>query len=417
MEKNASNTTALAPGNAQPGVAPTQLASSMSGPPNMQSPTAPPPPAASFNSYPNPNQPNYNQPPRVPAGYANPPQQQNQSTPNAPGTYAPLPAYAQKPKRGKGCLISSLILLVILAGGIGAFVFYRSHQSTNSGVNQTNITTPGATAGTTNTPNGSAINAEQLNLSLTYASVKLTLLSVQQATSFATDSGATGPDGVVRINFQENNQTNSNPDYLESDVMLLVLPNGSTVQSYNAEHTISPDAGVNYQNWIDFVPTNSVTLSQLTLRIGKQTDNQMNIPLQTNANISKYQDQTSSPGASFKYAQVNWTIKTATLSYSYADQQATSGNLYAIVTLTVNNTTNNDLENTPSEYIRLQAGGNTVEPDGTTTVPTDIVANSTNSGIVAFLVPQGTSTFTLIMLAQPNTTPVTNQVTQNFQIS
>jgi len=382
----------------------------------------PPPPAPTYNPYdgsaPGGAQ-TYEQNASITPGYIPPP---------AGGTYAPVPAYAQAPRRSHGCLITSIILLLVLAAGIGGFIFVNRQLNKNNG-NNPNTSAP--SSGTTN--NGSSnggnsgastggssssnvASSEQLNIKITYASLNLTLVSAQLASRFNDDTSSPGQTGVVRINLREDNTTASNPDYLESDAMHLLLPDGSSVQSNNAQQDISPAAGVSRQNWIDFPVNTQITLNRLTLRIGTPTENQMDIPLQPNANVSKYQNKTSSPNAQFQYAGVNWTLKTATLSYSYNDRQATSGNLYVILAFDAKNNTSNGFLDYPGSFMRLQAGANTAQPESATTMPDQIAASSTASGIVAFLMPQGTTSFTLIMLAQPNNSPPISQVTQAFQI-
>ena len=215
---------------------------------------------------------------------------------------------------------------------------------------------------------------------------------------------------------RENNPTAHNPDYAEGDLALLLFPGGTTAQAGNEKDLVSPDAGVNRLNWLDFPLTNQVALKQLTLRVGTSSQSQFDIPLQANADISKYQDKTSSPGTQFKYGPLNMTLKTATLSYSYNDNQATTGNRYVIVTLAAVNSTTNSVNLYPGNYMRLQASGNSIEPESGYTLPYSVNASTSTSGIVAFLVPQGTTSFTLVMLAQPDASPAISQVTQNFQV-
>ena len=325
-------------------------------------------------------------------------------------------------------MTASVILLVVLALGIGGYFFFRGHTNANTaGTNPGNGTattsgTNGSTAtstgqGYTPTIGANAATTEQLNLQITYANVGITLISAQLASSFADDTSTTaGSAGVVRVNLRENNTTTSNPDYVEGESMLLLLPGGTTTPPGNAQNAVSPAQGVNRLNWIDFPLSTQAALNQLTLRIGKQSENQMDVPLQPKADISKYQDKTNNPNAQFKYSTLSMTLKTATLSYSYADQQATTGNRYVIVTLgAVNNTTDGVAIN-PSTYMRLQAAGNSIQPDSTTTLPYSIDASSTKSGVVAFLVPQDTTTFMLVILAQANASPAISQATQSFQI-
>ncbi len=382
---------------------------------------APPPPPTAYNPYEN----------SLPGG----PQTYEQNASSAPGyvpppagetyTPAPVPTYAQAPRRSRGCLVTSFILLLVLAAGVGGYflvngLLHKSSSNNNSpntaSTSSSNTGSSGGNTGSTTGNSSSAGSSEQLNLKITYASLQLTLLSAQFASKFGDDNSSPGQAGMVRINFHENNTTANNPGYLDSDVMLLVLPDGTTVQAIQEQQDISPNAGVSRQNWIDFPVNTQVTLNQLVLRLGKQTENQINIPLQPNADLSKYQDRTSSPNAQFQYAGVNWTLQTATLSYSYADKQATTGNRFVILTLSAKNTSSSSFTDFPNSFMRVQAGGNTVEPESSTTMPYVIASQTTGSGIVAFLVPQGTTSFTLVMLAQPGSSPAINQVTQNFQI-
>jgi hypothetical protein len=242
----------------------------------------------------------------------------------------------------------------------------------------------------------------------------ITLISAQIAPSFPDDSSGPGSAGELRVSLQENNATAGNPGYLESDAVLLVLPDGSTVRTTNQKQNISPDPGVNRTNWMDFALNSQVSVSQLTLRMGAASENQMDIPLRTGADLGKYQDRTSSPNAQFVYSGVNWTLKTATLSYSYNDRQATTGNLYVILSLSAVNNSSNSFVDSVSSYLRLQATGTSAEPDGHSTIPLSIGSHTTASGVVAFLMPQGATSFTLVLLGQPNSS--VNQVTQNFQI-
>jgi hypothetical protein len=387
-------------------------------PPQMGQPTAPPPPPVSgtFNPYiaSAPGVQTYGQNASAP-GY--PPAPGFVPVPPG-GTPMPVPAYARKPKRSNGCLITSLLLLVVLAAGISAFVFFRS-RSTPGAQSNGPSTSPRTTAtapvtGGGQTPTVGTSGLQPLNLTFNYASMAITLISAQIAPSFPDDSSGPGSAGELRVSLQENNATAGNPGYLESDAVLLVLPDGSTVRTTNQKQNISPDPGVNRTNWMDFALNSQVSVSQLTLRMGAASENQMDIPLRTGADLGKYQDRTSSPNAQFVYSGVNWTLKTATLSYSYNDRQATTGNLYVILSLSAVNNSSNSFVDSVSSYLRLQATGTSAEPDGHSTIPLSIGSHTTASGVVAFLMPQGATSFTLVLLGQPNSS--VNQVTQNFQI-
>lgn len=400
--------------------APTRLASQPPGGEQVSAPPPPPPVVSTYNPYTastsgvqmygqNAGAPAYR--PAPAPGFA----------PVSPGgTPAPVPAYAQKTKRGHGCLITSIVLLLVLAAGIGGFVFVRA-RSGSGAQNNGPTTSPGtpattSAAGSAQTPTVGTSGLQPLNLKISYASMALTIVSAQIARSFPDDSSDPGSAGVLRVNLQENNTTTGNPGYLESDAMLLVMPDGSTVRMTGQKQNISPDAGVNRPNWLDFALNSQVSVSQLALRIGAASENQMDVPLRPGADLGKYQDKVSSPDAQFVYAGVNWTLKTATLSYSYNDRQATTGNLYVILSLSAVNNSPDNFVDSVSTYLRLQTNGNSAEPDGHTTLPIEISAHTTAAGLVAFLMPQGATAFTLVLLGQPNTNPPVNQVTQNFQI-
>lgn len=377
---------------------------------------APPPPAQSLYQ---------STPVGTPSGqsYYNPP---------APSVTTGVPPYAQKPKRNWGCIITSLVLLLLLVGGgIGAFALIRYFaQGTNPAAHQN---TPGATSttpasgntpaaggggsGSTPTPaaGGSGGAPETLNLKITYSSIDLTITSVQWQTAFADDSGI--QNGGVRVKFHEQNSTSGNVGFLYTDAMLLLLPDGTTtVRGYNASQDIGAAAGVSRDNWVDFRVQNQVDVSQLKLRIGQANENQMDVPLKPSADLTAYQPKTITPNSTFTYGGINWTLTQVTASLSYAGKQATTGNRYIAITLEAANNTSQDFDNFPSDYARLKAGGTTSPPENSTDFPVPVTAQSTKSGHIVFLMPQSATAFTLVMLALLNGNPHATQVTQDFTI-
>jgi uncharacterized membrane protein len=118
-----------------------------------------------------------------------------------------------------------------------------------------------------------------------------------------------------------------------------------------------------------------------------------------------------------QYAGLTWTVTTATASLSENAQQVSAGMRYVIVTLSVSNTTANDFNAYWGDYIRLQSGSVTNSPSSDTNFPTSFPAGSAGTtGSLIFLMPQDSTSFTLILLAQPNTSPPISQATANFQI-
>ncbi|TMF45898.1 MAG: hypothetical protein E6I32_12370 [Chloroflexi bacterium] len=353
-----------------------------------------------------------------------------QSPTPAPGTYV-VPDYARAPKRSRGLLIISIVLLLILAlGAIGIYALtHRGNQTGNNGTQNTpgangntpgTTVTPGATqtSGSGNTPtpggNGNGAANETVNLMLTYASLDITITSVQYAQSFPDDSSVTS--GGVRVAFKES----AGPKvgiFAYSDVARLILPDQSVIAPVNEQNGTGPDAGTTRNNWIDFpVTSQPADLSKLMLQMGASGENQMLILLSTSADLSKYQPKTVTPNAMFQYSGVNWTITSATKSLSASGKQATTGNVYITVTLKADNPSSNEFIGYVGDFMRLKSGDTTTSPTSDSTFPTSVPASSSGTtGTVVFLMPQGSTAFTLIMLMQSN--PPVNQVTANFQIS
>lgn len=385
---------------------------------NSMGGTAPPPPpmASNYNPYGN----------SSPGAQTYSERQSNQApafsptnAPMAPGSYG-VPSYAQKPRQSPGCIIASIILLLVLiGGGIGVFALIKNALSN---VSSNNFYTPGASNTTPSssgnqTPGaGGILSTRALNLKFTYANINITLVTLQQANGFSDDS-AVDDKMAVRLNMQESNPAKGTPRYLVSDVFALVLPGGDVVQTTGQKNYTAPDGGVSRSNWMDFPLDSQVNLDQLTLRVGSQSENQMLIPLKAGSDIAKYQDKVTNPNSKFKYANLDWTLASATLSYSYNSTAAASDILYVILKFDVVNSTTSGFSRLPTDFMRLQAGSTTQQPDGTYTLPYNIDANTTASGVVAFAMPKDATSFTLILQGNPNANPPIQQVTQNFQIS
>jgi hypothetical protein len=227
--------------------------------------------------------------------------------PPAPGNKT-VPAYAQAPKRSRGCLVASIVLLLVLVlGGAGVFLVFKSH-STSGSSNQSSSSTNGqqstpssngtTTSGSGNTPSTGGPVTIPLNLKFTYSSVYITLHSVQQANSFPDDSST--PQGGIRVSIKESNPTTKGTNYVYSDVVRLVFPDGTIAPPSGEQNNSAPDSGVSRDNWLDFVMTNqTIDLSKLILRFGSASQQQMDIPLIPNANLSKYQPKTVTPNEVF----------------------------------------------------------------------------------------------------------------------
>lgn len=354
-----------------------------------------------------------------------------QATP-APGIVS-VPDYARAPRRSRtGLIVSLVLLLVLVLGGVAAYaLFFNKPNNKQGGTNpqntattSTNSSTVTATTGTgnsTSTPGSSTTptttangaTTEQVKLAFTYAGIDLTVTTVQYAASFSDDSSM--PAGGVRVAYTENNTTNSNPDYLYSQVARLILPDHSSVAPTGELHDISADSQTSRSNWLDFaVSSQPADLSQLVIQMGTAAENQMQIPLSPGADLSKYQPKMVTPGTQFQYAGLNWTLVSATESLSVPVKQSTAGNVYITVALKVFNPTGNSYSAFAGDYARLQAGGTSNAPTSETNFPVTVDSQATVSGTMIFLVPQGTTSYILVMLGNSN--PPVKQVTVPFTI-
>lgn len=292
--------------------------------------------------------------------------------PPAP-TIASPPAYAKKPKRSRGCLIFSLVLLLAIAAGSPR---------------------PGRPLAPTNNA-----TSEQLDLQFTYAGVDYTITSVQYAQSYPDDSNITA--GGVRLSLNEDNTTAQGGTFVYSDAARLIVPGGGTIAPANEKQNGSPQAQTNDTNWLDFqLALQPADLSQLVLQMGTAQESQMQIPLSPGADLSKYQAKTVTPNTPF---QPNRRPRGAC---PRPGRQATTGNVYVSVALKIFNPTQAPYSAYYGDYARLQAGTTTSSPTADTTFPTSVDSQATANGTLIFMASQGTTSYTLLMLGFPTNPPV-----------
>src|ERR1700730_14831745 len=196
--------------------------------------SAPPPPPMSFYSQPV-------QPTPAPNTYY-PQQAAPQSFPQAQQGYQPNaapPAYAKPQKDSSksvlgqiGCGVLLVILLIVgVCGGL-SYVAYRwiaSAATTSTSNNPTTTTnTCGNTNGNVGTPQAIPTVTAQINQTITYTSADLTILTVQEASSFTDDANANLPV-LVRVNLKEHNPTAGTIYLSYGDNFRLILPDGTSV--------------------------------------------------------------------------------------------------------------------------------------------------------------------------------------------
>jgi hypothetical protein len=395
-------------------------ANQYAGPPPPSFPQAQPPP---------PYIPPYAPPPYAQQQYQQPQQQKSNLLAEALGALGLLfflrryrPGYTPRRQSSGccGCLVTLVILALVL--GIPGYFVYRAtgpgviSQLQNNGSTGNNNGSTGNNGSILATQPPTAPVTTQLNESVSYAGVAITIVNAQQTRSFSDDTNSSAHE-LLRLNLKEK-AGSAVGSFLYSDVMRLVLPDKTTIVPSNEQFDIRPDTESSRTNWIDFtVPTN-IKINQLTLLLGTDTEAQISIPLSSSANLSAYQPKTTNPNVTTRYNGLTWTITSATLAWNYNGKQADKGMRYVIVQFRIDNSTSNQfVSGFPDEYMRLKAGSAMSAPNGSTTLPTTVAANSTGAtGVVPFQVPEGVTSYTLILLANSNVTPPIAQASMDFQI-
>ncbi len=380
-------------------------------------PTPPPPPFydnPTYTQYPSEGQ----QTPPPP-----PPQYQQGQLPVVP-PLVPVYATPQKGSSGKtwrrvGCITGVVLLLALgLCGAAGYFV-YRGANTVLSNVEKTATATGGgayASGGSSGvTPTVGPTITTNIGSTITYASNTITVVDVQQAQSFADDSSTAQATGIARLDIKEQNTATRSADVVYGNIARLQLPDGSMVEPLNVQQSIFPDASVSRTNWLDFPVPTTVSPKQLTLLLGTPDDAQMSVPLTSSADLTKYKPRTSSPNKTFQYEGLSWTMINTTASWSSEAVQAKKGMVYITVDFKIDGAADRDVNELFSDYMRLKEGSTVSSPDSNTNFPTDFPAKSVGKMASAiFLVPQGSTAYTFIML--PNSSGTASQTTTDFQI-
>lgn len=260
-----------------------------------------------------------------------------------------------------------------------------------------------------------AITTMQINSTVTYAGVDITVVNAQQAQSFL-DDPATSNDGMVRLNLQAQNKTSMQVNWSYYTIVQLLLPGKSSVRPSYVKGPTSIAAGTTQSNIVDFAVPTTDKISQLTLRLGAANQAQMDIPLTGSADLSKYAPKTTRLNGQMLYFGLNWTLTSATTSLSAGGQQASKGMRYLTLTLQVENTLSQEaITGSPYDYMRLQSGRATISPIDSTLPASFAAGESGKTGTVTFLVPQNSTAFTLILVSQ--TKDAGDQAATDFQIA
>ncbi len=327
----------------------------------------------------------------------------------------PPPPYARPQKNSSGGILRVGVILLLLLLLLGAGGFFAFHYVNGRGGNTANT---GATSEIT--PTQAPLTTTPINATVTYASVNITIINAQQATGFADDTG-TPAHGVVRLNLHavqsdvNNVYFASAPPYAYLESFALLLPGGNKVALGGSKDISGPARKGDQTTWIDFPASTGLKVNQMILQIGKDTEEQIHVPLTGHADLSQYQPKQSTPNLRVQFGSVFWTLKTVTLKLSDSGTQVEKGQRFLVLTLSLDNPSTDPDNSYPGDYIRLQYGGTTIQYEQA--VIGNAAADTANvPGMVSFLVPQDTTTATLILLPGHLTPGATSQATIPFQI-
>ena len=334
---------------------------------------------------------------------------------NPPLAYAqPQKNASGRVRRQIGCGLGIILLLGVLVLGTAGFFAFRS--MTGRGGNTANTGTKSEV-----TPTEAQLSTTPINAMFIYASVTITILNVQRATSFADDT-STPAHGVVRLNLHSVQSDVNNVYFAEAPVFAypecftLLLPGGNNVSMAPGGYKdlTGPARKGDQMTWIDFPASAGLKVDQMILHIGKETEEQIQVPLTGHADLSQYQPKQSAPNLRVAFGSMFWTLKTVTLKLSDSGIQVEKGMRFLVLTFSLDNPGTEGYNAFPPDFIRLQYGGTTIALEQA--VIGDAAASTTNiQGLVSFLVPQDTTTATFILL--PGHTPgATSQATIPFQV-
>lgn len=262
----------------------------------------------------------------------------------------------------------------------------------------------------------SAVTSSAINTTVTYAGVTMTAQKVEQAQNFSDDPNSSA-NGMLRVHLQAQNKTQVPVNLMYNTIARLVVPGGKTLSPTYVKANVGVAPGVTRTAILDFAVPTATKAHLCVLRLGAPDEAQLDIPLLSGANMSRYAPTTSHiTGATFQYLGLDWSLVSATSQLSIDGKQASKGMHYVRVTLKVNNALSQTaIPGSAFAYMRLKTGSTTATPVETTLPVSFDAGTNSKAGTVTFLVPQKATTYTLILLAQPQSG--FDQVMQDFRLS
>ena len=300
---------------------------------------------------------------------------------------------SRKRKIGRNSIILLLIalFLVIIAAGYGVLQTLGFGKPTQAPISRTSI-----------------------NTTVTYASVDMTVLNVQQAQNFLDDPNSAS-DGMTRVQIQARNTFKQPIALSYSTIAHLLQLNGKEVAPVYASSRAPIAAGATQTSNIDFALPLTIKPDQLSLRLGAANEEKLDIPLNGRADENKYAPKTIKIAKNLTYLSTNWTLIDATSQLSFNGQQASKGTRYVTVRLSIDNPLMQSIIlGSPYVYMHLKTDTADRAPVSAS-VPISLDAGASGKiGSATFQVPQKSSTLNLTL--SPPANSGFDPATMTFQI-
>lgn len=362
-----------------------------------------------------------------PPGYAPGP-----PPPVGPGGVVAPWAQAQKGsgrRAGVGRIVAiTLLLIVLVGGGVLAFLLLKGHSSANtpssSSTSQTGGTNPSPTsqAGGTNPnpttpptasttcPKGQQV-LNNLHLRAIYAGVTITMICAVQEKSDPQYQPADPSMNVLKIKAKLDNSMDSRDVYV-ADNTAVVGPDGTpySVATSNPHDSLPLDVSAQAHPtgyWYFAVP-GGTHISDWQVVLGANNEVQETIPLNGAGYDGAMWNETPKPiGKSVSYyggAIVGTVVKVATGVWT-PGYQAPQGMRFILVDLAVMNTTATDVYVGDPEFVLLGPDGSRYSQDDTHgyLINDDLGAHANkDEGYACFVVPPAKGDFQMVFFNQNN---------------
>lgn len=236
-----------------------------------------------------------------------------------------------------------------------------------------------------------------INGKAVYASVQFTMVSYQIKPNANKQS-----ETSILIKLKEENIANN----VSSQFVLhnyerdahLILSDGTKTSVENYDHYTFPDVGEAHNNWIEFFTKPGTPLDGMILRFGQQDEEQINIPMTANPDLSMYNPHTYSQNKTGNIYGVDWTVSEITVKLEYFGRQAYKGRRFVIVPMVANVTSSKGYLGNAFSFIRLEGGGERVSVDNQCFYSISYAAGEIVHSTCVFDLPLETSKYTMLLL-------------------